>query len=49
MLDTRVDDSIWSQSVDASVPAGTTLHLGTSAPTEDRWDLAAVEVIPAPG
>ena len=42
-LDTRVDDTAWTQATTSPVPAaGTTLDVGDTAPTGDRWDLEVV-------
>jgi hypothetical protein len=41
------DDSFWVQYVTApSAAAGVTATLSCSAPTSDRWNLAAVEIVP---
>jgi hypothetical protein len=44
-LDSGIGDTDWSQYTNAATgPAGTILKIGTTAPTGDRWNLAAVEV-----
>ncbi|MFC8503745.1 Ig-like domain-containing protein [Pedococcus sp. NPDC057267] len=44
-LDTGTGDTDWSEYTNATTgPAGTTVAMGTTAPTTDRWNLAAVEV-----
>ena len=43
-LDRRVNDSFWTQSVDAPTSAGTPVKLSDSKPVSDRWSLAAVEI-----
>jgi hypothetical protein len=46
-LDKRIGDMYWVQR-SATVPAsGTPMIIGTSSPTIDRWELAAVEIRPA--
>lgn len=43
-----VGDTYWVQSQTApGNPAGTAVTVNDTAPTTDRWDLAAIEVIPA--
>jgi len=45
--DTAVGDDFWVQRLDAPVPsAGFTVLVDVTAPTTDRWNLAAVEVVP---
>jgi hypothetical protein len=40
-------DTFWVQYVTAPIPAaGTTTTISCSAPTSDRWNLAAVEILP---
>jgi Bacterial Ig domain/Lysyl oxidase len=48
-LDTSAGDTFWVQSTTApnTAPGLVTVH--DSAPTNDRWNLAAVEVLPSPG
>jgi hypothetical protein len=47
-LDTSTGDTYWSQNTSTQAgPAGTSVTLNDTAPTTDRWNLAAVEVIPA--
>lgn len=47
-LDTTVGDTFWTQQTTGPAgPAGSVVALGDSAPTGDRWNLAAVEVIGA--
>ncbi len=42
-------DTFWTQRQTAPTPsAGTTVAINDTAPTADRWDLAAIEVLPAP-
>ena len=43
-------DTFWTQRQTATTAtAGTTVAISDTAPTADRWDLALVEVLPAPG
>jgi hypothetical protein len=45
-LDTVTGDTYWVQSQSASTPAsGTTVIINDTAPTTDRWNLAAVEIL----
>jgi hypothetical protein len=48
-LDGKAGDTFWVQSTAApnTAPGLVTIH--DSAPTNDRWNMAAVEVLPAPG
>ena len=47
-VDTTTGDTYWVQSVAAAVPsAGTLVQIGDTAPTTDRWNFAAVEIVPA--
>ena len=42
-------DTFWTQRQTSPTPAaGTTVTINDTAPTADRWDLAAIEVLPAP-
>jgi chitodextrinase len=42
-------DTFWTQRQTTTTPAaGTTVTINDTAPTADRWDLVAVEVLPAP-
>jgi hypothetical protein len=44
-LDTGTGDTYWSQYTNVPVPnAATTVTVSDSAPTGDRWNLAAVEL-----
>src|SRR4051794_37376588 len=46
-LDTGFGDSYWVQyRISPTVTAGSTATINDSAPTADRWNLAAVEVVP---
>ncbi|MGV8847907.1 MAG: Ig-like domain-containing protein [Propionibacteriaceae bacterium] len=46
---TAESDSLWVQRQTASSPAaGTTVTINSIAPTTDRWNLAVVEILPAP-
>jgi Bacterial Ig domain len=46
-LDTTTGDTYWTQYLDApSSAAGQTMTLNDTSPTNDRWNLAAVEVLP---
>jgi hypothetical protein len=43
-----VGDTLWMQRQNAATPlAGTAVSLNDTAPTNDRWNFAAVEVLPA--
>jgi hypothetical protein len=45
-LDSRIGDTYWSQATSAPAgAAGQVVTLGDTAPTNDRWNLAAVEVL----
>lgn len=46
-LDTRVNDTYWVQQTTTIATAGTTVTVGDTAPTDNRWELAAIEVCPA--
>ena len=42
-------DTYWLQRTNAQTPAaGTAVTINDTAPTADKWDLALVEVLPAP-
>jgi fibronectin type 3 domain-containing protein len=42
-------DTFWTQRQNSPTPAaGTTVSIDDTAPTADRWDLALIEVLPAP-
>ena len=46
--DTVNGDDLWAQNVTAPTGvAGSTITVGDTAPTTDRWNLVAVEVVPA--
>ena len=46
-VDTVVGDTFWVQAWSGPVAnAGTTIRLSATAPTNDRWNFAAVEVLP---
>lgn len=46
-LDTSMGDTSWTQRMNATTPqAGAVVTLSDPAPTSDRWDAVAVEVIP---
>jgi hypothetical protein len=48
-LETGQGDTFWSQyATTPSSTAGQTMTLNDTAPTKDHWDMAAVEVLPAP-
>jgi len=47
-IDKVVNDSFWTQSVDAPTAGTTPVTVTTNGPSKDRWTLAAVE-IPAAG
>ena len=45
-VDTISGDTLWMQAVSGSIPAaGTVTTVNDSAPTADRWNLAAVEIL----
>ena len=45
-VDTRVNDTFWIQTLASSVSKpGTTVTLNVTAPTFDRWNLAAIEIV----
>jgi len=47
-VDSAVGDDFWTQKITGptGVPGATTV--GTSAPSADRWNLAAIELVPSP-
>ncbi len=46
-VDTSVGDTFWVQARIAAVPAaGTAITLSDTAPTNDRWNFAIVEIVP---
>jgi hypothetical protein len=48
-LDTQLGDTYWVQARTAkTAAAGTTATINDTAPTNDRWNLAAVEIVPKP-
>jgi hypothetical protein len=48
-VNSSTGDTFWSQITSAPIAAaGTTVTINDSAPTGDRWDLAAAEVLAAP-
>lgn len=48
-VDAAVGDTFWVQRQSSAVPASsTTVSIDDTSPTADRWNLAAVEVTPAP-
>src|SRR5207247_6366218 len=47
-VDTTTGDTYWVQAIANAVPdAGTPVQLADTAPTGDRWNFAAVEILPA--
>lgn len=45
-VDTSATDTFWIQTLSGSVPnSGTTVTLNAVAPTLDRWNLAAIEIV----
>jgi hypothetical protein len=47
-IDTATGDTYWAQAFTAAVPThGTSVTLNDTAPTTDRWNLAAVEIVPS--
>jgi hypothetical protein len=48
-VDTRVGDTFWVQSTNAPNTALGLVTIHDNAPTNDRWNYAAAEVLPAPG
>jgi RHS repeat-associated protein len=49
-LDTRVDRTYWAQkTADPIAASGTSVTISDTAPTADRWELAAVEIPAASG
>jgi hypothetical protein len=49
-LSTATQDTLWVQRQNATVqPAGTLVTLNDTAPTNHRWNLSVVEVLPRPG
>jgi hypothetical protein len=41
-----VEDTFWVQRLDAAVAAGTAVALENPAPTTDRWNYSAIEIVP---
>lgn len=49
-IDTANGDTFWVQDQTAPTPAqGTTVTINDTAPTDDIWNMAAVEILPAAG
>jgi hypothetical protein len=47
-VDTLVDDTYWAQRTKGALSSpGTRVRFGAWSPTDDRWNLAAVEIVPA--
>jgi subtilisin family serine protease len=46
-VDTSVGDTFWVQAFAAAATAGATVTLNATSPTNDQWNFAAVEVLPA--
>jgi PASTA domain len=47
VVETSVGDTLWVQSRSAAIPAaGTNVQLNDTAPTNDRWNFASVEIVP---
>src|SRR3954471_24105188 len=47
-VDTTSGDSYWVQSLVGAAPSsGTSVQIADAAPTGDRWNVAAVEIVPA--
>lgn len=46
-LDTSAKNTYWVQRTDAVPTAETAVKIGDTSPTTDRWELAAVEIVPA--
>src|SRR5262249_40291585 len=44
-LDTKTGDTFWSQSISAAVTTGVKVTMTDTAPTNDRWNFVAVELI----
>ncbi len=44
----NIGDAFWVQRIDATSVAGSAATLSDTSPTVDRWNLAAIEVPPAP-
>ena len=46
-VDSGIGDTFWTQATAGPVAnAGTNVRLGTTAPTQDRWNFAVVEIVP---
>jgi len=46
-VDTAVGDTFWVQASPGTIAnAGTSVQLATTAPTQDRWNFALVEIVP---
>jgi hypothetical protein len=48
-VDTRVGDTFWVQSTGGPQAAPGIVTLHDNAPTNDRWNMTAVEITAAPG
>ena len=46
-VDTQVGDTYWVQSITTPSPANGLVDIHDSAPTTDRWNYAAVEIVAA--
>jgi hypothetical protein len=45
-VDTRINDTFWVQTLASKVSlSGTTVTLNATSPTQDRWNLAAIEIV----
>jgi hypothetical protein len=42
-----VDDTFWVQRLDSATVAGHVVSLRVEAPSDDQWNLAAIEILPA--
>jgi hypothetical protein len=45
-LDTASGDTYWVQALSAAVAAPGPVQLNDTSPTTDRWNMAAVEILP---
>ena len=45
-VDTRIGDTFWVQTLaDKVASAGTTVRLNATDPRQNRWNLAAIEIV----
>ena len=46
-VDSAIGDTFWTQATASAITnSGTTVQLGTTAPTQDRWNFVVAEIVP---